>query len=199
MTIEHAVLKCGYQTVIQDLKILHSIPSALPQSITKSLLENIYDENLVVPIKVLEQFPRECESSHSLNVLGPPSGQCFICNRSLHIHNKPISVKYVTFKGEIQWKFKIDLRCKSRGINNLFDKYGNMRTGYRFYKKARDVIVASDKIILDRAVFNMQWAFAQHSWVSFQGFAESWNDAWDLSKNDEIDRRTWADCFGGEN
>ena len=90
-------------------------------------------------------------------------------------------------------KWKIGLRCSQCRTNYDFSKYGTKAVGFRFYSVQRDAIVATDVCIIDRKVFNLQWAFSQHACVSFEGFAESWNDAFGLTYvHHDLDRRVFV-------
>ena len=40
-----------------------------------------------------------------------------------------------------------------------FDKYGNWTTGFRFYSEPRPAIVATDQVLIERGVYQLQWAF----------------------------------------
>ena len=56
--------------------------------------------------------------------------------------------------------FQVTLRCVPCTVNYGFEKFGNKTVGLRFYAEARDAVMATDGVFVDRKVYNMQWSFS---------------------------------------
>jgi hypothetical protein len=109
--------------------------------------------------------PKGMPRSQDAYILTPPTGVCIngcitkqgdaVC---LEIHHKPCNVKYVSSCAAPIEKKKISLRCTTCKTNYHFSSYGNKTKGYQFYDQPRDAISATDQLIVDSNVFNLQWA-----------------------------------------
>ena len=96
-----------------------------------------------------------------LSVLTPPTGTCLLCANRLELCNNVTAVSFICARNStIQGKKKVSLRCKKCSLVYNFDKYGNKKTGFRFYDNPREAVEASDVCYVDRLVFNLQWSFA---------------------------------------
>ncbi|XP_074625879.1 uncharacterized protein LOC141884088 isoform X2 [Acropora palmata] len=71
---------------------------------------------------------------------------------------------------------KPSCRCKDCKLNNGYSMFGNAEEGLHFYKVQRPYVEASDDVFLDRSLCLFQVSLANHSWVSFVGFAESYTE-----------------------
>ena len=85
--------------------------------------------------------------------LTPPIQACICCGEGLQKSNVPSAVTLFTIKGPVPLR-KVELRCRSCGINYGINKYGNKEMGYEFYGLMEPVAEASDCAYIDRLVLS---------------------------------------------
>jgi len=81
-----------------------------------------------------------------------------------------------TWEQKVKSAMKPSCRCKDCKLNNGYSMFGNAEEGLHFYKVQRPYVEASDDVFLDRSLCLFQVSLANHSWVSFVGFAESYTE-----------------------
>ena len=63
-----------------------------------------------------------------------------------------------------------------KDINYDVDKYGNMTTGWLFYKKYEPYFIkASNEVFLDKTLVESYSNNLCHAWMSIEGQSESYN------------------------
>ena len=82
--------------------------------------------------------------------IAPPAKVCLLCDQELQKHNNPCVVTYYLPSGPLPF-LKVELRCRTCGINYGIVKYGNSTEGYKHYDGV-GVIEASDVVYIDRLV-----------------------------------------------
>ncbi|XP_038069366.1 uncharacterized protein LOC119738534 [Patiria miniata] len=149
------------------LNILHPIPAQQDSSscsTSSSSSTNVSNSNIISTL------------------FAPPVSYCIHCDKHLTRHHPITRVKYFTLRG-LQWAKKVTLRCRSCKTVYNWNEYGSDATYWQLYEgKRRPSIEANDSVFFSRELFDFQCCLANHSWVSFSGFTESFNDAFDLSK-----------------
>ena len=66
-----------------------------------------------------------------------------------------------------------------KDINYDVDKYGNMTTGWLFYKKYEPYFIkASNEVFLDKTLVESYSNNLCHAWMSMEGQSESYNQTW---------------------
>lgn len=133
---------------------------------------------------------RECSSLIDLfapqpavnQVLAPPVNTCYECYERL-VANHRCQVRFYSPTG-VSSAEKITLRCTTCSLFYNYAQYGNKRVrGFRYYSEERAVVEVSDTTFFDCCLLELQCSLANHAWVSFQGFAESYNDTYNLPRN----------------
>ena len=169
-TEEIIILKYGLQKVMQFKEAISSVPDILSDSLRLRLCaeycsldstECLEIFRLYDSVGLRNQLKSTGKSLSELSVLAPPTGTCFQCTNRLELCNHVTEVTLICAKTpSTQTKKKVSLRCKRCSIIYNFDKYGDSRTGFRFYDTPREAVEASDVNYVDRQVFNLQWSFA---------------------------------------
>ncbi|KAK6169667.1 hypothetical protein SNE40_020669 [Patella caerulea] len=201
-------LKYGSRDVDRILRTMAKVPKILPSKLFSDICEShcqVQDEALPRLFSLLkDEYGATIETpSEDLCVVSPPTAVCLMgCKdrygerKKLEVHHKLSQIRYLSFAG-ISVKQKCCLRCKLCRTNYNVNMFGDKTNGFKLYDDRRDFIEASDEYLVDRNVFNLQWALAQHCWVSFEGFAESLSDGFGMlnGSQDLIDRKLVANCF----
>ena len=132
---------------------------------------------------------------YSLKIICPPVKTCMLCEQILTLNNKPTQVVVHTVTGpEIYSKYiyrcrgcklvrksKIDKTSKvnAQDIYYHSDKYGNMQTGWLFYKKNKpEYIKASNEVFFSKTLIVSYVNNLCHAWMSMEGQAEAYNQTW---------------------
>ena len=133
---------------------------------------------------------------YSLKILCPPTKYCILCKKGLSIHHKPTQMIVHKISGpELYSKYLYRCRnCKlskdtieeglssesvQKDINYDVDKYGNMTTGWLFYKKYEPYFIkASNEVFLDKTLVESYSNNLCHAWMSMEGQSESYNQTW---------------------
>ncbi|XP_068759139.1 uncharacterized protein [Montipora capricornis] len=139
--------------------------------------------SLVEKTSNLERL-QNCSVGNFPVLLTPPTSTCFACSRMLLSHNKPCNVAVYTLCGK-RTGLKFSLRCEHCQFNYNYDRYGNKSVGWCLYQNSRPLVEATDVCFVDRNLLEFQCALANHSWVSFSGFATAFNEAFKLLEGDE--------------
>ena len=131
----------------------------------------------------------------SLKVLCPPVKSCILCDKKLRLNNKATQVVVHTVTGpELYSKYiyrcrdcklvksaKVNKKTKviSQDIYYHSDQYGNLKTGWLFYKKhEQEYIRASNEVFLHKYLINTYSNNLCHAWMSMEGQAEAYNQTW---------------------
>ena len=131
----------------------------------------------------------------SLKFLCPPVKSCILCERKLTLNNKPTQVIVHNVTGpELYTKYIYRCRgCKlennSKGnksdkpnVQDIYyhsDRYGNLQTGWLFYKKKEpEYIKASNEVFFKKHLLVSYMNNLCHAWMSMEGQAESYNQTW---------------------
>ena len=132
---------------------------------------------------------------YSLKILCPPVKTCILCEKKLAMNNKPSQVvvhkvtgpeiysKYIyRCKGcKLVRKSKVDKSAKANAQDIYYhtDRYGNLTTGWLFYKKNPPThIRASNEVYFDRTMIISYLNNLCHAWMSMEGQAEAYNQTW---------------------
>ncbi|XP_038071128.1 uncharacterized protein LOC119740011 [Patiria miniata] len=127
--------------------------------------------------------------------LVPPYSTCISCEGNLgHNHVDGTKVKVITLNG-CKIGRKSTLRCRHCSLIYRYDSYGNATLGFNLYKEQRQFVRASNTLYLERQLLELQCSLANHSWVSFVGFAESFNDAFGLSRQAGVTSKHISSAF----
>ena len=89
----------------------------------------------------------------------PPTKTCLLCHQELQKNNKPCVVTYYLVNGPLP-VLKVELRCRSCGLNYGITKYGNGVQGYKFYDST-GIVEASDAVYVERLVLSLFAALRQ--------------------------------------
>ena len=129
----------------------------------------------------------------SLKILAPPVIKCLMCEEPLGVSNEPVQIAFHKQTGpEIYSKYI--LRCqncrlvkkskfKKRDEENRQtiyyhpDKYGNMTSGYMFYRQEVDCVKASNEVYLEAAFLNSCLSNFMHGFMSMESTAEAYNES----------------------
>lgn len=109
--------------------------------------------------------------------LTPPVSLCMHCNKKLSMRNNPCKAKLFTLNGPIPCT-KVTLECRDcghiYGICNYSDAMGT-----HFYPRAInngvELVEVSGVTYFEQKLYEWFPSLSNHSWVSFSGFAESYN------------------------
>lgn len=110
--------------------------------------------------------------------LSPPTKSCLNCGEGITMHNPPSKAKLFTLQGPIPAS-KITLErkgCKiSYGITQFTDS-----TGAHFYPNSisSHVIQMTNTSYMTQELYRWIPSLSNHSWVSFSGFSESYNEVY---------------------
>ena len=91
--------------------------------------------------------------------VSPPTKTCLLCHQELQKNNKPCIVTYYLVNGPLP-VLKVELRCRSCGLNYGITKYGNGVEGYKFYDSP-GIVEASDAVYVERLVLSLFAALRQ--------------------------------------
>lgn len=164
----------GHSTVLAVVQAVGNVPDVLATPTRFRVAAkhtDIQEETFMEVISKLKEFcpsyiAKEMPSSRNTYILTPPTGVCLNGCTTRHgsptpleLHHKACTVTYVLPDAAPVQKEKLSLRCTKCGMNYHYSTYGNKKNGYRFYDQPRDAIAATDQLIVDRSVFNLQWAF----------------------------------------
>ncbi|XP_038066277.1 uncharacterized protein LOC119736303 [Patiria miniata] len=127
-------------------------------------------------------------------VFAPPVSRCLVCEEKLTRNHGITTVKYFSFTGIDEAK-KITLRCRPCNLTYDWYEYGSKTTHWKLYEEQRPAVQASDSVFVCRKLFDFQCSLANHSWVSFAGFAESFNDAFHMSKSCRLTAKQVSSVF----
>ncbi|XP_022102484.1 uncharacterized protein LOC110985613 [Acanthaster planci] len=196
-----AVSKFGFEEVSRVVRAIEvsSISTLYDPCILASTLE--VDVKL---IKLLLGQLRSTASDHTTTsassatgpnfFLVPPYSTCLECGLELKPHNQPVKVKVVTLQGCFKG-LKSNLRCRNCSLTYRYDCYGSSSRSFHLYEKVQPFIEASNVVYFQRDLFELQVSLANHSWVSFVGFAESFNTAFGLSRSEGISSKQVSSAF----
>ncbi|XP_064384365.1 uncharacterized protein LOC135333325 isoform X3 [Halichondria panicea] len=74
--------------------------------------------------------------------------------------------------------------------------WGRKQTsGFQYYQSQQNLIEVYDTVFFTRPLLEFQCSLANHSWVSFQGFSETYNDTHSLNKDQAMTEKIAADAF----
>jgi hypothetical protein len=129
----------------------------------------------------------------------PPVTECINCMSTLQMHHDIVNVVAFTTSGPIPAQ-KISLRCRHCNIIYHYDTYGDGSMGYRYYESAQSFIVASNVTFVEKDLCEQWIAAAHHTWMSFEGAAEVYNETMRETGNYNYLNLTqyWASMFGKE-
>ncbi|CAB3985930.1 Hypothetical predicted protein [Paramuricea clavata] len=106
--------------------------------------------------------------------LTPPVSICSSCEKNLTVRNNPSKAKLFTLEGPIPCT-KITLEC--RRCSHVYDICNYTDTsGTHFYVEPADIVEISDVTFMEMNLYKWFPALSNHSWVSFSGFSEAYND-----------------------
>ena len=141
--------------------------------------------------------------------LAPPVSRCLCCDGNVTMHNPPSKAKVFTLQGPIP-ATKITLECRPCKMSYGIARYTNDR-GSHYYSKelSLDLIEVSNTTYLsgqlykwlpslrqvgefiflhkmspNHSLLSLLFCYSNHSWVSFSGFSESYNEVY----QEEIER-----------
>uniref|UniRef100_A0A1X7UPD7 CxC5 like cysteine cluster associated with KDZ domain-containing protein n=1 Tax=Amphimedon queenslandica TaxID=400682 RepID=A0A1X7UPD7_AMPQE len=147
------------------------------------ILQNNHGQKLLglstPPMEVLWQTTFSLQLPHT-EYLGPPVIRCLGCDNMLEVHNAPTTVICHTLHGPVL-ALKITLRCSRCLLNYRYEQYGSERNGYRYYEQPRDYVKASRTTYIMRSLQELFIAAGHHTWCSFEGAAEVYNEMVRLS------------------
>ncbi|XP_064407505.1 uncharacterized protein LOC135352252 isoform X1 [Halichondria panicea] len=134
-------------------------------------------------------------SNHpSPTLLAPPVSNCFECQRQL-TSNHDCEVTLYTLSG-VKKLPKVTLRCQPCGLTYNYAMWGRKQTsGFQYYQSQQNLIEVYDTVFFTRPLLEFQCSLANHSWVSFQGFSETYNDTHSLNKDQAMTEKIAADAF----
>ena len=132
---------------------------------------------------------------YSLKILCPPVKLCILCEQKLTMNNKPTQVIVHTVTGpEIYSKYiyrcrgcklvkksKINKTSKENAQDIYYhsDQYGNLKTGWLFYKKNQPAFIkASNEVFFHQTLVVSYVNNLCHAWMSMEGQAEAYNQTW---------------------
>ena len=120
------------------------------------------------------------------------------CDQNL-VLNHVTDIKIYSLAG-VEAGRKVTLRCKRCKLSYNYSQFGNKHDlGFKHYPEPRKYIEVSDQVYFDRDLHEFQCSLAyvtiasyasyaflffstrNHSWVSFQGFCEAYNDTFQLT------------------
>ena len=136
----------------------------------------------------------------SLNILCPPVKSCMLCENKLTLNNKPTQVVVHTVTGprlyskyiyrcrncKLVKKSRVDKKSKENAQDIYYhsDQYGNLKTGWLFYKQNQPPFVkASNEVYFDKTLVRSYVNNLCHAWMSMEGQAEAFNQTW-LNSNE---------------
>ncbi|XP_046862761.1 uncharacterized protein LOC124456333 [Xenia sp. Carnegie-2017] len=99
------------------------------------------------------------------------------CNHDLVSYNKPVKVQVHDLSGTTDG-VNVSLRCNRCNLLYGYSKYGNGKDGWMLYPEQRKMIEATDVCFVDSTLLQWQLSLACHSWVSFNGFFEAFNEVY---------------------
>ncbi|KAJ8028216.1 hypothetical protein HOLleu_30395 [Holothuria leucospilota] len=172
-------------------RAMNCIPPELPPTLRAKLLVEFFDvtvedTNTIEAVGKLDCF---CGDSH---VFAPPVGHCIECDRELVLKTR-CKVRYVSLEG-VKEKLKLSLKCSHCELTYTYSKFGRPKDGMRFYDEEREGVEVTDGVIFSKRLCELQSCLGNHAWVSFEGFAESFNEAL-VDQNSAIDRRTFSKAW----
>ncbi|XP_064393011.1 uncharacterized protein LOC135340449 isoform X3 [Halichondria panicea] len=127
-------------------------------------------------------------------LLTPPTNTCFDCDRPL-VSNHSCHIKCYSLNGFVRGR-KCTLRCKACNITYNYAHFGNKsENGFRMYSQTQTYVEVSDTVYFSRDLLEWQCSLANHSWVSFQGFAESYNTALEIPPDEELSPYIVGEAF----
>ena len=179
----------------ESIKIIDLVKKEL--SIDKMLheLQHCDFRSLVMTQNIHLMKHLSAELGFSLKFLCPPVKSCILCERKLTLNNKPTQVIVHNVTGpELYTKYIYRCRgCKlencSKGnksdkpnVQDIYyhsDRYGNLQTGWLFYKKKEpEYIKASNEVFFKKQLLVSYMNNLCHAWMSMEGQAESYNQTW---------------------
>ncbi|XP_072022927.1 uncharacterized protein [Amphiura filiformis] len=205
-------IKYGSDTIDSVLESYREIPGSIPVTERKTeFLQNISEsvaaldgDAIFDQLVRLDIPPYKDPARHS--ILAPPLGYCqFGCVNSdtgdpymLSKHNQAIAIRYVDVGG-VSDKRKITLRCAKCRRNYNLTQHG-FKGAFQMYEEKQPIIEATDGVVFSRRVFDHYCSLHLHCWTTFEGFADSYTEA--FAGGDEkqgIDRKLVSSLyFNGE-
>jgi hypothetical protein len=131
----------------------------------------------------------------SLKILCPPVKSCILCENTLTLNNKATQVIVHTVTGpqlyskyiyrcrncKLVKKSKVNKKAKDNAQDIYYhsDQYGNLKTGWLFYKKNQPSFVkASNEVYFTNTMVKSYVNNLCHAWMSMEGQAEAFNQTW---------------------
>ncbi|CAB4004747.1 Hypothetical predicted protein, partial [Paramuricea clavata] len=103
-------------------------------------------------------------------------------------------IKYNTLNGTNEG-IKVSLKCNKCSKLYGYAKFGNPTDGRKLYPESRSAVEASDVCFVDRSLLKWQISLVCHSWVSFNGFSEAYNE---VHKGNFGEKQVAAAFWNGE-
>jgi hypothetical protein len=181
------VAKYGVEEIQKLVSIIAALPTSLPSSKKEYYFKHLsgreIDGEFLMEIIEKSSFANKLSSFKPSipSIIAPPTSQCYQCGSTL-VENHNCRVKLYTMCG-MEEAQKVTLRRKKCSLTYNYNMWGNKsRNGFIYYDKPADYVEVNDKTYFVRSLLNLQSSLANHAWVSFQGFAESYNDTYSLPK-----------------
>ena len=131
----------------------------------------------------------------SLKIVCPPVKHCILCENKLTLNNKATQIIVHTMAGP-QLHSKYIYRCRNcklvkkskvtkkardnaQDVYYHSDQYGNLKTGWFFYKNKQPTFVkASNEVYFNKSLVKSYVNNLCHAWMSMEGQAEAYNQTW---------------------
>lgn len=150
--------------------IVRSMPSSMPK-VTKDALMGYYFKKFGVVGEIdIERYVnillfctddqlKPLSDVREMEILAPPTSNCFKCKSQLVSQNKICTVTLFTIES-VKTVMKLSCRCKDCKLNYGYSMFGNVEEGYHFYKEERPYVEASDDVFVQRRLCLFQASLA---------------------------------------
>lgn len=153
----------GIEHTIKVANVAHSIPDSLTteQKITTlSTKTGVGKEDSLMKVILsrTDVLAAIANFSDASPILGPPTGQCIRCKKSL-TSSHSTNIRIYSMQG-LSEGIKHTLRCKSCSLQYRYSQFGSSKEGFMYYEEPRNLVEVSDTVYFSRRLLELQCSFA---------------------------------------